>query len=65
MSSDSLVDEIRAVREAYAARFNYDIDAICRDIKDQERKSGRRYVSLTAKCRAADQVVPAKPMSTQ
>ncbi len=55
MSIDSLVDEIRAVREAYAARFNYDIDAICRDIKKQERESGRTYVSLTQERRTPDQ----------
>ncbi len=65
MSIDSLVDEIRAVREAYAARFNYDIDAIYRDIKEQERKSGRTYVSLTPKRRARDQGALEKSTSTQ
>jgi len=65
MSIDSLVDEIRAVREAYAARFNYDIDAICRDIKEQERQSGRTFVSLTPKRRARDQGTLEKSTSTQ
>jgi hypothetical protein len=41
MSIDSLVDEIRAEREAYAARFDCDLWAIYRDIKEQERESGR------------------------
>jgi hypothetical protein len=48
MSLNSLVDEIRAERETYAARFNYDLWAIYRDIKVQERNSGRAYVSLIA-----------------
>ena len=60
MSIDSLVDEIRAVREAYAARFNYDIEAICRDIKEQEQKSGRTCVSLVQKRSVPDQARPAQ-----
>jgi hypothetical protein len=62
---DSLVDEIRAEREAYAARFNYDLWAIYRDIKEQERKSGRTYVSLTPKRQAPDQAALEKPTSNQ
>jgi len=64
MSIDSLVDEIRAEREAYAARFNYDLWAIYRDIKEQERKSGRTYVSLTRKRRAPDQGTSKESSST-
>jgi hypothetical protein len=45
--SDPIVDEVRRVREAHAARFNYDLDAIFRDIKEQEKKSGRKFVSFT------------------
>ncbi len=65
MSIDSLVDEIRAEREAYAARFNYDLWAIYRDIKEQERKSGRTFVSLTPKRRTADQGAVEKLTSIQ
>jgi hypothetical protein len=43
---DSVVKEVREVREAYAARFGYDLEAIHRDLKEQERASGRRVVSL-------------------
>src|SRR5689334_15324398 len=43
--SDSIVDEVRRVRDAYAARFNYDLRAIYRDLKEQEERSGRRVVS--------------------
>ena len=43
--SDPIVDEVRRARDAYAARFNYDLRAIYRDLKDQETRSGRKIVS--------------------
>ena len=46
MSDDLIVAEIRAIREAYAKRFNYDLDAICRDLKAREKQVGRRLVSF-------------------
>jgi hypothetical protein len=39
------VDEVRRVRDAHAAIFNYDLDAIFQDIKEQEKKSGLKFVS--------------------
>jgi hypothetical protein len=44
--NDPIVDEVRRVRDAHAARFNYDLEAIFRDIKEQEKKSGRQFVSF-------------------
>ena len=49
MIPDPLVAEVRAIREAYAERFNYDLRAICRDLKEQEKRSNRRTVSLPPK----------------
>lgn len=46
MSRDPLVEEVRAIREAYAKQFDYDLEAICRDLKEQERRSDRKPVSL-------------------
>lgn len=46
--SDPIVDEVRRVRDAYAARFNYDLRAIFRDLKEQEKRSGRKVVSCPA-----------------
>lgn len=47
--NDPIVEEIRKYREAHAARFNYDLDAIYRDIKEREKeweeKTGRKVVS--------------------
>ena len=44
--NDPIVDEVRRVRDAHAARFGYDLDAIFRDIKEQEKTSGRTLVSF-------------------
>jgi hypothetical protein len=42
---DPIVDEVRRIRDAHAAMFNYDLDAIFQDIKEQEKKSGLKFVS--------------------
>lgn len=47
MDDDPIVAEVRRVRDEYAARFNYDIDAIYEDIKEQERLSGLTFVSFS------------------
>ncbi len=47
--TDPIVDEVRRVRDAQAARFNYDLDAIFRDIKEQERKAGLKFVGGVAR----------------
>ena len=43
--NDPIVDEVRRVRDAHAAMFNYDLDEIFRDIKEQEKLSGLKFVS--------------------
>lgn len=43
---DPIIDEIRRVREAYAARFNHDVEAIYEDIRKHQEQSGRTYVRL-------------------
>ncbi len=49
MLKDPIVEEVRALRDDYAKQFDYDIDAIYRDIKKQEAKSKRKFVSLSPK----------------
>ena len=34
--NDEIIDEVRAIREAHAAKFNFDLDAIYQDIKCSE-----------------------------
>jgi hypothetical protein len=45
MTRDSVVDEVRAAREAYAARFGFDLTAIGRDLQARERASGRAILA--------------------
>ena len=47
MLHDSVVDEVRAAREAYAKRFNYDLELIRRDLREQAEKSGVKLVTLS------------------
>jgi hypothetical protein len=47
--TDPIVDEVRRVRDAIAARFDYDLDAIFRDIKERERNSGLVFVQGVAR----------------
>ena len=42
--SDPIVEEVLRARDAYAAGFNYDLRAIYRDLKEKERRSGRKVV---------------------
>jgi hypothetical protein len=49
MWNDPIVDEVRKIREEHAARFNYDLERIFQDLKEQERQSGREVVSLAPK----------------
>ena len=43
---DPIVEEVRRVREAYAAKFNYNLEAIFADIKKKEEASGREFVNF-------------------
>ena len=47
--TDPIVAEVRAIRQAYAARFDYDVEAIFKDIRARQEASGRDYVRLTAR----------------
>jgi hypothetical protein len=46
---DTIVEEVRTAREAHAARFDYDLEAIYRDLQAQEQQSKRQVVSLPPK----------------
>lgn len=49
MWRDPIVEEVRAIRDSYAKKFNYDLDAIYHDLKELEAKSGRAFVLLPSK----------------
>jgi hypothetical protein len=44
MKDDPIVEEVRRSRQARAARFNYDVDAIAADARKRER-AGKRCVA--------------------
>ena len=46
MSEDDIVREVRAARDEYCRQFAYDIGAIVRDLREQERLGGRQVVTL-------------------
>ena len=47
--NDPVVEEIRKYREQYAARFGYDLTAICRDLRERQGACGRQVVSRPPK----------------
>lgn len=46
---EPIVAEVRRTRAAYAKRFNYDVYAMWRDLKERQHKSGLQGVSLSPK----------------
>ena len=49
MPEDEIMREVRVIRDAYAKRFYYDIDALFRDAKERQAGSKRKVVSLKPK----------------
>lgn len=49
MWTDEIVEDVRKVREEYAAKFNHDLEAIYQDLKEQAREGRRKFVSLPPK----------------
>ena len=49
MINDPIVAEVRKIRQEHAAKFNYDIDAIYKDLKSRETRSKRKAISRPPK----------------
>ena len=49
MWQDPIVEEVRKIREAHAAKFNYDIKAIVKDAQKRQRTSKHRIVSFVTR----------------
>ncbi|HEU4508554.1 MAG TPA: hypothetical protein VFR78_09975 [Pyrinomonadaceae bacterium] len=49
MWNDEIVEETRQARDRYAAKFNYDLDAILCDLKKQEEQNPDKFTSLPPK----------------
>jgi len=49
MWKDEIVEETRREREAYAAKFDYNLEAIYNDLRAKEQAGGRKVISLPPK----------------
>ncbi|RMH07425.1 MAG: hypothetical protein D6704_05190 [Nitrospirae bacterium] len=46
---DPIVEEVREARNKHARQFNFDLYAICEDLKKKEKQYGHRVKSLPPK----------------
>ena len=54
---DPIVEEIRKIRDAHAAKFQFDLHAICEDLRKQEKTCGHPVVSLPAQTHPQEAVL--------
>ena len=54
---DEIVEEVRRVRDEHAAKFDYDISAICADIRRKQDESGRKIVSNRKKIESRSELL--------
>jgi len=46
---DPIIAEVRAIRDEYAARFDYDVGRMFRDLQAKQNASNRKYVCYPAR----------------
>lgn len=51
MWKDEVLEEIYRIREEHAKSFNYDLQAICDDLRKKQSNSDRRTISTPLKPR--------------
>jgi hypothetical protein len=44
---NEILEELWRVKDALAKKYNYDVDAMFRDLREREKTSGHRYVDLS------------------
>ncbi len=49
MWKDEVLEEIYRIREEHAKAFNYDLQAICDDLRHKQAASGRQTISTPLK----------------
>lgn len=47
MWQDEVLEEIYKIREEHAKSFNYDLDAICEDLRQKQVKNQRKILKKT------------------
>lgn len=65
MIRDPIVDEVRAIREALAARFNFDIRKIVDDARRRQASSQARIVSYETPNQTLQPTGAAVPISQE
>jgi len=61
MLNDQIVDEVRAIRDAHAAKFGYNLRAIYQDLKKSEAEriaAGHPFISPPSVSRAPNSALP-------
>jgi len=43
---DTIIEEVRKLRDEYARQFNYDLHAMCAELRREQQHSGLRVVSF-------------------
>ena len=46
MTNDSILEEMWKTKDALAAKFDYDLRAMVRDMRSREKRSGHKLVSF-------------------
>ena len=44
--NNPIIDEVRRIRDEHARKFNYDLSAICADLREHQKTCGHPVVSL-------------------
>jgi hypothetical protein len=61
MNTDPIVDEVRAIRDEIARRFDYDVDAICEALRAIAKNSGEPRIALEPRAAIRTSVSAAQP----
>ncbi|WP_446011573.1 hypothetical protein [Candidatus Electrothrix sp.] len=46
MRKDAIIEELHKIRQQHARKFGYDLRKIFTDLKQQEEKSSRKFITL-------------------
>ena len=46
-AKNDILEEVRRIKDALAAKHNYNLDAMFSELREREKTSGRQYVDLS------------------
>jgi hypothetical protein len=56
LEADPIIDEVRAIRDEFAKRHEYDIDAMVRTLQEESARHGRQLVTLPPRAVADEEI---------